>query len=109
MLPSLRLTDSYRYNKDTYDSLIDFINQNNIVNYDINSVDNNLFNTFRMNGISKEDKDDIHRFSILKDQLVNANQIMLNLRNHYRKTSMELILRKVWRRLYWISKTIAIY
>jgi hypothetical protein len=105
----LTFENSYRSNKEVYDNLIEFIKTNEIIDYDIESVDDNLFKTFRMNGISKEDKSDIHKFSILKEQLINANQIMLNLRNHYRKTPMELILRKVWRRLYWISKTIAIY
>lgn len=105
----LSFENSIKTNKEFYDDFIQYVKQNNIIDYDIHCVDSNLFNTFRFNGISKIDKNDIIRFNVLKEQLVNANQIMLNLRNHYRKTNMELILRKVWRRLYWISKTMAIY
>ena len=106
---SLSYENSYRNKPEIYQDLVKFLKENQYITHDINKVDNNLFNTFRRNGISKSDKEDIQNFSILKEQLANANQIMLNLRNHYRATSMEEILRKVWRRLYWISKTIAIY
>ena len=105
----LNAVNSFRGNEVLYNDLINCLEENPDIHINIRNIDNNLFNTFRQNGIVKSDKENIDKFSILKNQLTNANQIMLNLRNHYRATPMEEILRKVWRRLYWISKTIAIY
>ena len=106
---SLCFENSYRGKKEIYEDLLKYIQNNEYITHDITKIDNNLFCTFRRNGISKGDKENIEKFSLLKSQLINANQIMLNIRNHYRATSMEEITRKVHRRLYWISKTIAIY
>lgn len=79
------------------------------VNYDMYQLNNCLFNIFKLNSIPDKYKQDTILFNGIKTRLKNANMIMLILRNYYRKTSMEIILRKVWRRLYWICKTISIY
>lgn len=79
------------------------------IDYNVHQLENYLFRIFQLNSIPAEYKKDINLFNKIKTKLKNANIIMLILRNYYRKTSMEAILRKVWRRLYWISKTISIY
>jgi hypothetical protein len=89
--------------------LIQYIEDHDYLDDNTNYTSNTLYKTFRLNGIQKEIRNDINQFSKIKKQLNDANMIMLTLRNHFRKTNMELILRKVWRRLYWISKTISIY
>jgi len=83
--------------KEEYKSLID---------YGINNIDGNLYYTVKLNNISKEITQNTKQFSKLKDKLYNCNDILLILRNYYKATTMELILRKVWRRLFWISKTV---
>ena len=95
-------------NKLVIRTLPDYLNKIGI-NYDMYQLENYLYRIFQFNSIPPEYKKDINLFNKIKNKLKNANMIMLILRNYYRKTSMEAILRKVWRRLYWISKTISIY
>ena len=78
----------------------------NLIDYDINNIDGNLYYTVKRNNISQEIIQNTKQFSLLKDKLYNCNDILLILRNYYKATTMELILRKVWRRLFWISKTV---
>ena len=95
-------------NKEVLKSLLQHFNSKykNLIDYDINNIDGNLYYTVKRNNISKEIIQNTTQFSLLKDKLYNCNDILLVLRNYYKTTTMELILRKVWRRLFWISKTV---
>ena len=106
----INIEKEYGDNKHFLESLLDHFKSKeeykSLINYDINNIDGNLYYTVKLNNISKEIIQNTNQFSKLKDKLYNCNDILLILRNYYKATTMELILRKVWRRLFWISKTV---
>ena len=91
-----------------FDKLKDFVIKNNLVDHDLLSVDSKMFNTFKSNHISERIKNDIKEFENIKGKIRRLKSIFLIIRNFYKETTMELILRKIWRRLFWLSKSISI-
>jgi len=90
------------------ESLLEYFASNDFLVKDFNKIDNNLFNYFKNNFIPYEIKSNKTKLSMIKMNIKNLKDIFLHLRNHFRETSMELILRKIWRRLFWLFKSISL-
>lgn len=86
-----------------FESCFNYMYGNTYIDFDHTKIDSTLFSIFQLNKIPDEIKADNHLFSQVKYGLERVRHLLSETRNYLKTTSIEVIVRKMERRLKWLQ------